>query len=263
LKEDLFECLDCFQKFTYRWGLRFDDRVFSEYDITEDYDNFMRTRYVKLFLDLKQDDMFLDAGCGFGFFTLYAGTIVNEAVGIDLQDWVLKSATRTKERLKMKNVNFKCASLYHLPFPDNFFNKVLCAEVMEHILYPEQAVQELSRVCDGTLVIQIPTTTWLKKLGGRIFGSEFKEIDKNELPHEDRATFPHVQIYVAKSMIDMLQLHGFQVTDCAGVRLVPLNLFTRNKPLIFLEYFFDLTLGTRFPLNTFGTMTIFRCEKRV
>jgi cyclopropane fatty-acyl-phospholipid synthase-like methyltransferase len=98
LREDLFECLNCLKKFTLRWGLRFDERIFSGYDIAEDYDNFIRIRHIMSFLDLEKNDLFLDVGCGFGFFTLYAGKIVKKAFGVDLQDWVLKSAASTKER---------------------------------------------------------------------------------------------------------------------------------------------------------------------
>jgi tRNA/tmRNA/rRNA uracil-C5-methylase (TrmA/RlmC/RlmD family) len=72
--------------------LGFDERIFSGYDIAEGYGNFVRIKYIKLFLDLTQDDLFLDAGCGLGFFTLYAGMIAKEAVGVDLQDWVFKRA---------------------------------------------------------------------------------------------------------------------------------------------------------------------------
>jgi hypothetical protein len=132
---------------------------------------------------------------------------------------------------------------------------------MEHLLQPKRALQELSRVCKGTLVVQVPTTTWIKKLGERIFGSSFKEIDQMGPDKNDKA-LPHVQKYVTKSLVNLLWSYNLNVTDVVGLRLVPLNLFTKNRVFVTLEYFFDLYLGTRYPFNMMGTMTILRCNKR-
>jgi SAM-dependent methyltransferase len=46
-----------------------------------------------------------------------------------------------------------------LPFKDTHFDKVICAEVLEHVPDDQQVIQELTRVLkdDGTLAISVPT----------------------------------------------------------------------------------------------------------
>lgn len=170
VKEDLYECVDCYHTFKLHWGLGFTKEVFSQYDMIKEYDNFMRTKPLKSFLSLNQNDVSLDAGCGLGFFTLWASTIVKQAIGIDIERWRLRSARTMKEKMKIKNVDFKFANIYEIPYLNDSFDKVLCAEVLEHLVQPYKALRKLARVCGKTLVIQVPTTNFFKSVGEKIFG---------------------------------------------------------------------------------------------
>jgi len=50
---------------------------------------------------------------------------------------------------------------FHLPYPEEAFDRVICSEVMEHVHDYIGAAKELARVTrpGGTLAITIPTTT--------------------------------------------------------------------------------------------------------
>ena len=50
---------------------------------------------------------------------------------------------------------------FHLPFADESFDKVICAEVMEHVHDYPAAARELARVTkpDGIVAVTIPTAT--------------------------------------------------------------------------------------------------------
>jgi ubiquinone/menaquinone biosynthesis C-methylase UbiE len=48
------------------------------------------------------------------------------------------------------------ADATRLPFPDDAFDLALAIEVMEHIPQPARALDELARVCTGTLVLSVP-----------------------------------------------------------------------------------------------------------
>ncbi|MGB3019514.1 MAG: class I SAM-dependent methyltransferase, partial [Ignavibacteria bacterium] len=61
-----------------------------------------------------------------------------------------------------------------IPFEDKFFDKILCSEVVEHVLDPREVLKEMSRVLkdDGILSLSIPnedvinsTKKFLKKTG--------------------------------------------------------------------------------------------------
>ncbi|MEM3373795.1 MAG: methyltransferase domain-containing protein [Candidatus Woesearchaeota archaeon] len=47
------------------------------------------------------------------------------------------------------------SSAYSIPFPDNSFDVVLCTQVLEHLEYPQQAINEMRRVLkpNGILIL--------------------------------------------------------------------------------------------------------------
>ncbi len=109
----------------------------------------------------------LDCGCGVGSITLDLSRIVDpgNVVGIDLDNEQLNFARSEAVRHGVKNVRFKQASVYQLPFPDSTFDAVLAHTLLMHVNDPPKALKEMRRV--------------LKKPGGVIgvfdddFGSFF------------------------------------------------------------------------------------------
>jgi len=85
----------------------------------------------------------LDLGCGAGnLLELLEG---DRLVGVDLSDTMLVQARR---RLRGRpEVELVRASAEALPFPDGTFGRVVCSEVLEHVLDPEKVVAEIRRVC--------------------------------------------------------------------------------------------------------------------
>ncbi len=61
--------------------------------------------------------------------------------------------------------NFVQSDVYSLPFPDNFFDKVLFLEVLEHLDKPSQALTEIKRVlrCGGMLISSTPNAQFILK----------------------------------------------------------------------------------------------------
>lgn len=119
-------------------------------------------------LRLRPGETLLDAGCGEGrhcFGALERGARV---LGLDLDRDALKAAAgglRTRgEELGSLGVMLQ-GDTFALPFRDDSFDKVICAEVMEHVHDFRGAARELARVTKpgGRLAITIPTATseWL------------------------------------------------------------------------------------------------------
>ena len=54
------------------------------------------------------------------------------------------------------DVAFKVGSAYELPYADNSFDLVVCAEVLEHLEYPERALAELCRTSSRYLLVSTP-----------------------------------------------------------------------------------------------------------
>ncbi len=115
-------------------------------------------------LRVARGDLLLDAGCGEGrhcFGALERGARV---VGLDLDPASLSRGGRPL-RARGREVGRLASVLqgdaFALPFRDATFDRVICAEVMEHVHDYRGAARELARVLrpGGRLAVTIPTAT--------------------------------------------------------------------------------------------------------
>ncbi len=115
-------------------------------------------------LRLRPRDRLLDVGCGEGrhcFGALERGARV---VGLDLDRDALARASgalRARARELGSAGTLLQGDAFRLPFASESFDKLICAEVMEHVHDYRAAARELARVIkpDGIAAITIPTAT--------------------------------------------------------------------------------------------------------
>jgi SAM-dependent methyltransferase len=115
-------------------------------------------------LRVARGDLLLDAGCGEGrhcFGALERGARV---VGLDLDRDSLRRGggpLRARGREVGRLASVLQGDAFALPFRDASFDRVICAEVMEHVHDYRGAVRELARVLrpGGRLAVTIPTAT--------------------------------------------------------------------------------------------------------
>lgn len=100
----------------------------------------------------------LDVGCSDGTFgKLYLKKFPQaEMWGIDIAQSACDIAMGNCPQGK-----YLASSCYELPFVDDFFDLVYCAEMLEHVEFPEEAIAEMYRVLmpKGTLIITTPNET--------------------------------------------------------------------------------------------------------
>lgn len=120
-------------------------------------------RLINLLQQIKIDEStkILDVGCGRGDVALYLGKNSKEAVGIDYSKEAIKLANSTKRNFPSavrKKVYFKVMNIKKLSFPDNYFDIVICIDVLEHLYRneAEYALGEIKRALkkDGILFLQ-------------------------------------------------------------------------------------------------------------
>jgi SAM-dependent methyltransferase len=146
----------------------------------------------------------LDIGCGKGRHTCAASRLKNVvAIGSDISfDEVLEAKNRLifQETLGEQGGGLWAtlvSDMTHLPFPDGYFDTVICSEVLEHIPDQKSAVQEAIRVLKpgGDLVVSVP-----RYLPERICWA------LSENYH--LATNGHIRIYKKKELISLLESSG-------------------------------------------------------
>lgn len=132
-------------------------------DKCEGFDDFKKGKglsYVKKkeaeMLNPKNGEFILDVGCGRGELLYYCAQRGSRVVGIEYSSDALKLA---KETLDKKGHLVK-AKAGKLPFGDGLFNKVIMADVLEHLTAKEAAdsLKELARVCCKGGVVLVHTS---------------------------------------------------------------------------------------------------------
>jgi len=127
------------------------------------------------------DGPVLDVGCGEGITTEKAG-----AIGIDLDQGDVRG------------------SVYALPFKQGIFGTVLLLEVIEHLLFPERAIEEIRKVLKvhGRIVMVFPNDA-VFKIAWALCGM-WAEIFKNR---------GHVRQWTPAEAKEMLRGHEFRVVE--------------------------------------------------
>ena len=119
-----------------------------------------RVKTILRFLDLKEGDRLLEVGCGAG--NILEMTPPSQRFGVDLSTFVLEKA---KQRLN-KTAQLFQANAQSLPLKSGVFQRVICSEVLEHLLDPAAALQEIGRILDshGAAILSVPNEPLINRI---------------------------------------------------------------------------------------------------
>ena len=110
---------------------------------------------IKNSLSLEKNDVLIDIGCGSGVQIKELGkTGYILAIGIDVN----LNAIRFARERSLPDTEFIIADSQYLPIKSSRADKIICAEVIEHIKNPQHLVNEIGRVLKkgGAVVITTP-----------------------------------------------------------------------------------------------------------
>ena len=119
-----------------------------------------RVRHVVGLLSPRESDRILEIGCGTG--NVLREMKVGRVVGVDISVGVLR---RAREKLGGRG-RLISGDAEALPFPDQSFDKILCTEVLEHVLNPGAVISEIRRLMKsaGMAVVSVPNEGLINKL---------------------------------------------------------------------------------------------------
>lgn len=164
------------------------------------YGNFQKTYFKNLFRQLKpylkdiKQGKVLDVGCAYGFMLQkFPGSF--EKFGVDISEHAIAEA---KKRLPDAILNVAGAEDV-LPFPEYFFDIVICNDIIEHLENPRTALENIKNVLkkDGVLYLNTPNYNWLRK-------KLFAYADRKE---------HHISLLPHKTLFNLLTEVGFNVID--------------------------------------------------
>ncbi|MFO0964727.1 MAG: class I SAM-dependent methyltransferase [Gemmataceae bacterium] len=111
--------------------------------------------------DVRHCKRVLDAGCGNGRYSKYLLRWLGEGAFCTAFDLAPRMLARSRRRLRGRSISHVAADLTRLPYPDGFFDAVVCGWVLEHLPDPRPGLRELTRVMEpgGKLLLMCTEDT--------------------------------------------------------------------------------------------------------
>lgn len=97
-----------------------------------------------------------EVGCGEGYWTLKWLEQGIDARGSDFSSTVIDLAQANALNRKLPVETFHACSIYDLNPQEDAAQLVVCCEVLEHLEYPEAALQTLQAIANPYLIISVP-----------------------------------------------------------------------------------------------------------
>jgi SAM-dependent methyltransferase len=162
-------------------------------------------------LQVRRGDRVLDMGCGGGrhAFDLYRRGC--DVVALDRDADELTSVSDMFAAMRAAGevpdgaeADTKQGDALQLPFADGEFDRVVAAEVLEHIPDDDTAIAELARVLrpGGTLAVTVPR--WFPEQVCWALSDEYHQVEGG-----------HVRIYLRSELVTKLERTGLTVTGTA------------------------------------------------
>lgn len=144
----------------------------------------------------------LDLGCGDG--SLLERISIHRKFGVDISEEQLAIARAKGIESFLVNID-----LDPLPFEDNFFDIIICTEVIEHVLVPDKLLAEASRVLKkgGKLILTTPNLASLAKrlllLANRNPFIECSPLEENAVGH--------LRYFIFSSLLKIVKKYNFKL----------------------------------------------------
>jgi ubiquinone/menaquinone biosynthesis C-methylase UbiE len=151
------------------------------------------------YIDPKEDERILDIACGVGVLSLKIAERGCEVHGIDIsEDWI-KHSKRLSERERIA-CEFVVGSAEDLPYPDNYFDKVVCSSSLEHFKDDIKALKEMCRVLKPNGSVALTTDS-------------FTYLTEDELKEKHSKMYHIVNYYTQETLKERFEIAGFKMNQ--------------------------------------------------
>lgn len=180
-------------------------------------------------LHLEPQDLFLDVGCGEGYYTMPLAGSARFSIGADVSSSVLQ-LMQSLHAYEPQKLAPCLTDVEQLPFESQHFDKALCSHLLEHVLDDRAVVAEIQRVVkpNGTAVFAIPlkyTTPYRAIRGTESLVRALLRPGKRPAPISPPGALDvrlvgrqaHIRHYSVGVFTQMLQEMGFAVQRVVGM----------------------------------------------
>jgi len=161
--------------------------------------------FIKLMNENRQGGQkILDIGCGNGWLSTLYRLQGDELYGADISELNIKRAKERGVIAIQHNIETE------LPYADSFFDIILCADVLEHLFFPEKVISEMYRILkpNGILIIGVPNLYCLRNKIEMFLG--------NAIFIEYPVNFEHIRHYSKRTISKILTNNGFSIIKTRG-----------------------------------------------
>jgi 2-polyprenyl-3-methyl-5-hydroxy-6-metoxy-1,4-benzoquinol methylase len=170
----------------------------------------------------------LELGCGEGAFS----AAVKQRFGAECWAMEYNAVAAEKAAGVLDRVLVGDADQHIDELPDNYFDAIVCNDVLEHLAYPWVTLERLRPKlrASGVVVASIPNIRFLPALSRIIFNRDF--------PLEDEGIFDrtHLHFFTRKSIRRMFDTAGYELKAMKGI-----NVYNRARlvAVLSLGFFWD------------------------
>lgn len=151
----------------------------------------------------------LDIGCGEGNFgALLKKERQTEVWGVEYEEVRASVASSKLDRVLCGDIDLLLEQL-----PDNYFDAVICNDVLEHLLDPYKQLEKIkSKLVNGGVVISsIPNIRYFRNFFELIFRKNWDYADEGIMD------FTHFRFFTTNSIRKMYQSLGYEVISHEGI----------------------------------------------
>lgn len=165
-----------------------------------------RKNKVLMMLNPQKNDMICDLGCGDGNLSKGIVKKVKEVYGVDI------SPTRVR-RANKKGIKAICGDVCSIPFKSDCFEKVICSEVIEHIIEPRKLLREISRILrrEGIAVLTVPANQKIEKTLLDIPIENLEQMEYDEIKKRHQIIDSHLYSFSEEHFIKLLKAEKFLI----------------------------------------------------
>jgi methionine biosynthesis protein MetW len=167
-----------------------------------------RARTILSFFNKKNLGKTLDVGCGDGTL-LYTLT---DRYGLKIDPHGLEISKKASEKAAEKGIKLHTQDVEkRFPFANNFFDTIICSEVLEHLIFPEKTLSEIKRVTkDNSIIIfSVPNLGYFKNRLKLLVG-------RSPFEQGRYSSLEHLHFWAKDSFERFLVDNGFKILKVRG-----------------------------------------------